>query len=298
MRRIFIVLIGCMLQVLAHASTYVYHDGRETVSRVLSLSLSASTDFDVPALQSPEDQLVDGDLVITVGRDSFQQVCEVDQSVVLLALFLGEEEYLQLKQQCSKPSTAIFSGAPMSLRLDILSTFWEDHAPLAVIYSEGLNVSNETLGVAEDKRFEIIMSAIPLGSREEKLKSLTNALERSNLVLSLYDSMLFDAQFSKDAIRLIFHKKKSLAAHSLQLVRAGALFSVYSTSQDKLALASSYIDVFKDSATLLPSSYPFPLTVAFNPYLIRMYGLVLPTDQFLIEKFGVCPESGCQEALH
>ncbi|WP_156490818.1 hypothetical protein [Marinomonas atlantica] len=298
MRRIFIVIIGLFFQVLAHASTYVYHDGRETVSRVLSLSLSASTNRDIPALRSPDKQLIDGDLIITVGRDSFVQVCDVEQQVVLIALFLGEEEYSQLKQQCSKPTTAIFSGAPISLRLNILNTFWEDQAPIGIIYSEGLDVSNETLGVTEDTRFEILTSAIPLGSREEKIKSLTSVLDRSNLVLSLYDSMLFNAQFSKDAIRLMFHKKKSLAAHSLQLVRAGALFSVYSTSQDKMALTSSYINVFEASATLMPSSYPSPLKVAFNPYLIRMYGLVLPTDQFLMDKFGVCPESGCQKAFY
>lgn len=298
MKRSLIVVIGCLFWGAAQANTYVYHDGRETVSRVLSMSLSATLNYEVPALYSPNNQLSGGDLVITVGRNSFQQICNVSEHISLIALFLGEEEYAQAKQQCDKPSTAVFSGAPFSLRLKVLSTFWEDWAPLTVIHSEGLELSDKELAVVAKSRFKLFIYPIKLGDREARLKQLSNALGRSNLIMSLYDSELFSAQFSKDAIRMMFHQKKSLAAHSLQLVRAGALFSVYSTSQSKMSLTGSYIKVFNASQTLMPPSYPSPLRVAFNPYLIRLYGLVLPTDQSLINDFNICPELGCEEALN
>lgn len=298
MKRIFLLIIGFFTSVLVQAGTFVFHDGRETVSRVLSMSLSASSSYQVPVLINPSAQLQDGDLVITVGHHSYAQICESSAKVSIVALFLGEEEFDWARSQCSKPSTAILSGAPLDLRLKVLQSFWEDHAPIAVVHSDALSISERTLRMTKMQEVEVYSYPIADEGREERLKQLTDILENSNLVMSLYDSALFDTQFSKDAIRLMFHKKKALAAHSLQLVRAGALFALYSTSQEKLSLVSSYIDVYEASGTLMPPTYPTPLRIAFNPYLIRMYELVLPTDRYLLREFGLCPESGCEEALN
>lgn len=262
------------------------------------MSLSASSSYQVPVLTNPGSQLKDGDLVITVGHHSYTQICAVPAKVFIITLFLGEEEFELARSKCPKPSTAIYSGAPLELRLKVLQSFWEDHAPIVVIHSEALTLSDRTLRMAKMQDVEVYSYPILDKGREDKLKQLTEVLGSSNLVMSLYDSALFDAQFSKDAIRLMFHKKKALAAHSLQLVRAGALFALYSTSQEKLELVSSYINVYKASGTLMPPTYPTPLQIAFNPYLIRMYGLVLPTDRFLLSEFGLCPESGCEETLN
>ncbi|SBS26544.1 hypothetical protein MAQ5080_00548 [Marinomonas aquimarina] len=286
------------MSALLSAGTYVFHDGRETVSRVLSMSLSASTSYQVPVLNNPSTQLADGDLVITVGLHSYAQICASTAQVAIIALFLGEEEFALAQSQCSKSSTAVLSGAPLDQRLNVLQSFWEDHAPIAVVHSDALSLSDRSLRMTKLYEVEVYSYPVVAEERAEKLKALTEVLENSNLVMSLYDSALFDTQFSKDAIRLMFHKKKALAAHSLQLVRAGALFALYSTSQDKLSLVSSYIKVYEASGTLMPPSYPNPLRIAFNPYLIRLYGLVLPTDRYLFSEFGLCPESGCEEALN
>ena len=288
-------VIGCTLSTLSGAQVYVYHDGRETVSRVLSMSLSASTDSSIPALNNLSRQLKDGDLVITVGRHSFDSVCDVSAKVSIIALFLGEEEFSVAKESCAKNATAVLSGAPLGLRLEILQTFWEDRAPIAIVHSANLSLSEDMEQLAKRYGMSLYSKAISEAGREQTLQALTEVLDRSNLVLSLYDSMLFDSQFSKDAIRLMFHRKKALVAHSLQLVRAGALFAVYSTSKEKLGLVATYINAFEESGNLLAPAYPTPLRVAFNPYLIRMYSLILPTDQYLITELGVCPESGCQE---
>lgn len=262
------------------------------------MSLSASSSYQVPVLNNPSMQLQDGDLVITVGHHSYTQICESPAKVSIITLFLGEEEFDAAKSRCSKPSTAIFSGAPLDLRLKVLQSFWEDHAPIAVVHSEALSLSERAIRLAKLQDVAVYSYPVAEEGREEKLKWLTEVLDGSNLVMSLYDSDLFDSQFSKDAIRLMFHKKKALAAHSLQLVRAGALFALYSTSQEKLGLVSSYIKVYEASGTLMPPTYPTPLRIAFNPYLIRMYGLVLPTDRFLLTEYGLCPELGCEEALN
>jgi hypothetical protein len=298
MKWLVLVIMGCMFSAYASAITYVYHDGRENVSRVLSMSLSASSHYQVSVLNNPQQQLIDGDLVITVGQHSFKKVCESSKQVSIVALFLGEQEFVQAQAGCSKPTTAVFSGAPLALRLSVLKTFWEDRAPVTIVHSPNIALGEDLVELSEKFGVALQSQVIQTGDREQTLKDLTTVLESSNLVLSLYDSVLFDAQFSKDAIRLMFHKKKALGAHSLQLVRAGALYGIYSTSQEKLSLVSSYIHVYESSQTLMPPSYPMPLRVSFNPYLIRMYGLVLPTDRFLIDELGVCPELGCQESTN
>lgn len=292
-------MAGCLYAMSAAATTYVYHEGNGTVARVLSLNFENTLSHPVPILSKRNVSLSNDDLVVTVGLESFSQLCNEPGEENILALFIGEEEFIQASTECRERASAIWSGAPLSLRLDILSSFWEDSAPIAMIYSDDLQPDKTVLQRAETLYgFDIESYPIQSGSREESLKALTDVLDSSNLVMSLYDSQLFEPQFAKDSIRLMFHKQKALAAHSFQLVRSGALFAVYSTSRSKLALASLYIQNFESKRALPPPDYPKPLRITFNPYLIRLYGVVLPTDRYLFTSYGVCPELGCAEALY
>lgn len=282
----------------SHATTYVYHEGREAVSRVLALNFESSLGSDVSVLRRQQlDQVEPQDLIITAGLDSFKNACNTPSLAHIAALFIGEQEYNSSSESCRERSVAVFSGAPLALRIGILDTFWEDRAPITLIHSRSITIDTEELIVAAKKHNMDVKTVAVAAQREAALRTLTQVTLNSNLVMSIYDSELFDGQFSKDAIRLMFHKKKALAAHSLQLVKAGAIFAVYSTTAAKIAMATQHIKYFQSAQAFKPSSYPDSLRVVFNPYLVRMYGLVLPTDIYLYTTFGVCPELGCEEAF-
>ncbi len=298
MKRIILILISCLSFASVQGQTYVYHEGRETVSHVLALNFESNFDLSVGVLRDVKRPFDPDDVVMAVGLSSFKTVCEQPNIPNVIAVFVGEEEFYSAAESCIGQASAVFSGAPVALRLQVLNSFWEGRSPIAFIYSKALPVQTEAIRV-EAERLGRDVKFVPVEEgRAASLRSLSSALEESDLVMSAYDSELFDSQFSKDAIRLMFQKKKLFAAHSLQLVKAGALFALYSSTSRKLEAVADQLQGFEQSSQLPPPAYPAGLQVVFNPYLIRMYGLVLPTDAFLLSEFGVCPESGCEEPLY
>lgn len=292
------MLLGYLWVTSVYGETYVYHDGRETVAPVLALNFQSNFNLPVSVIRNVEGQFESDDIVISVGLSSFKTVCELPDVPNVIALFVGEEEFFSIAQSCIGQASAVFSGAPLDLRFRVLNSFWEGRSPIALAYSEALPVNTEAVRVAAEL-LGYKLKFVPIGEgRATALKALSSTLEESDVVMSIYDSALFDSQLSKDAIRLMFQKQKLLAAHSIQLVKAGALYALYSSTARKLEAVAEQVKIFQETKRLPNPDYPAGLQVAFNPYLVRMYGLVLPTDAYLFSEFGVCPESGCQEAFN
>lgn len=292
------MLIGYLCVAPVQGATYVYHEGRETVAHVLALNFSSAFELPVSVIRDVQSNVASNDIVISVGLPSFKTVCELPEVPNVIALFVGEEEFFSVAESCVGQASAVFSGAPIDLRLRVLNSFWEGRSPIALVYSDGLPVNTEAARVAAELLGHQL-NFFPVGAgRTAALRTLASTLQESDVVMSIYDSALFDNQLSKDAIRLMFQKQKLLAAHSLQLVKAGALFAIYSSTARKLEAVAEQVKEFQRTEHLMAPAYPKGLQVAFNPYLIRMYGLVLPTDSYLFNEFEICPELGCEEALN
>lgn len=299
MKRIFsIVLLLASLNV--SAAIYIVHDIEESSVRSLAFQLSKLLPENsqlIPVRRALFLQnisfLKDEDVMLAIGGESFSQVCLSVSEGAVVAAFIGKEEYLKARPQCSIPNSAVFSGAPLDKRLALLKAVWFDRKPLAVLYSDNLLIDEQDMqDQAAQYGFEFQFLKTDV-DRLSVLKAVNFVLEESVMIFSLVDTELYENGIAQDVLKLLFHKQRVMIGPSFAFVRAGALFAIYSDTEAKLDILADQIGMWQTERGLLDGMYPNKLRVSFNPYLIKSHGVVLPSPSYLKDKYGLCSETQC-----
>lgn len=284
------------------AVVYVVHDMEERGARSFVFELDRRLLLNAPLvpvrsqafLENTAQTLKDDDLVIAIGVQSTQRVCSSSSEAMMIAVFIGKEEFQKAQTDCSVPSSAVFSGAPLDTRFALLQAIWFDRKPIAVLHSDHLLIDQESMTrQAKKYGFELQFYQTEL-DRLSVLKSVNFALEESGMIFSLVDSALYQHAFAQDILKLLFYKRQIMVAPSLPFVKAGALMAIDSDTDAKLQLLANHIAAWQSSGVLLAAQYPDKLRVSFNPHLIRAYGIVPPSAAFLRDKYGLCSAAQCE----
>ncbi len=238
-------------------------------------------------------------IIIAVGIRAFRYVCKAHSGRKVIALFLGKEEYLSVSQTCISTSTAVFSGADLSLRLRLFKHIFPNVSRLGLIYSENIQLNEEYYQAqAALHGLKFVFSSTP-NDRNTILKTINRILVDTNVLFSIIDTHLYQQQTIQDVLKLFFRQRKIMIGPSNNFVKAGALFSIYSDAEEQIKeLAGILVKYDQNINQHIPSLYPQRLKVVFNPYLVRSFGVVLPSSEYLENTFGLCSESGCAKALN
>lgn len=282
------------------AAVYVVHDTEESSARALSFQISRLLSIDstvIPVRRAVfltrSADITETDVIVTVGINSFRGVCRVASKGVVVALFIGKEEYDKIHSDCTLSTSAVFSGAPLDTRLRLLQGIWLDRKPLAIVHSDALLVDQQAMmrkGAEYGFEFRFFETAT---DRLSVLKSINFVLEDSAMIFSLVDTELYQKGVAQDVLRLLFHKRQVIVGPSYAFVRAGSMFAIYSDTQAKLETLAAQVSAWQAKGTLLSPSYPYRLRVSFNPYLIKAHSVVLPSASYLKEHYGLCSEEDC-----
>lgn len=279
---------------------YVLHDTEESSVRSLSFQLSkrlSTTEPPIPVRQTfflnNIARIKSQDVVVAIGVQSFKQACLAMSRGAVIGLFIGQEEFYSLSKNCGIAHSAVFSGAPVEKRLALLQAIWLDPKPLAVLFSDALQLDQTQMQQqAQEYGFEFVFWQTKT-DRVSVLKSVNRLLEDSELVFSLVDSQLFQQGNAQDILKLLFHQQKVMVGSSFAFVRAGALFAIHSDAEAKLTLLSEQVSRWQATGVMSAAAYPSPLRVSFNPYLVKAHGIVLPSKLYLKDQFDLCSDSQC-----
>ena len=237
-------------------------------------------------------------IVVAVGLSAFRVVCDAHPDKILIAILIGKEEYLSTSKACNSKSTAVFSGADLSLRLEVLKYILPNISRLGLVYSNRLNLDEAYY--QEQARFHdlnFVFSPTP-SDRNSIIKIMNHTVMNADVIFSIIDSELYQPQIIQDVLRLFFRQRKIMVGPSNNFVKAGALFAIYSDAEEQIkSLAGILIQLQGNPYKIISPLYPPNLKIVFNPYLVRSFGLVLPSEKYLENNFGLCPESGCAKAL-
>lgn len=238
------------------------------------------------------------EIIVTVGLTVFRTVCKAHSDKRIVAIFLGREEYLSVKDGCLSSSTAIYSGANLALRLRVLKYILPNVNRLGLVFSQSLMLDEAYFQEwAALHELSFIFSPTP-NDRASIIKAMNNTVAGTDIMFSLIDSELYRPQIIQDVLKLFFRQRKIMVGPSNNFVKAGALFSIYSDAEEQIKLLANVLSHYnKYPASNIEPFYPSNLKIVFNPYLVRSFGLVLPSVKYLENTFGLCPESGCAEAL-
>ncbi|GAB3484794.1 hypothetical protein GCM10027340_20820 [Marinomonas epiphytica] len=278
------------------------HDTEESSARVLALEISKRltlrekvTSVRQSLMFSNLHRVNSDDLIITLGQESLHTLCRLQPRAAVIGFLVGEYEYQAIQSECLWLSSAVFSGAPFKQYLPLLKQIWLDQRPITLLYSDGLAIDPEVMEKQASEfglQFQFMRSGT---GRVAVLKAVNQATENSKLLLSFIDTKLYQGGVAQDVLRLLFNKRHLMVGPSLPFVKAGALFSIYTNMDSKLSLLAQMTDRWLAEKSLASPAYPSPMRVNFNPYLIKAYGIVLPTQNYIKDNFGLCSEDSCFE---
>lgn len=276
------------------------HNAEESSIRSLTFRLSNMLPVKAPVVPvrmpiflQNTDYFKPDDIFISVGYEAFAQTCALPLSNTLIAAFIGKEEYENVTQSCSKHTSAVFSGAPLDRRLALMQRLWLDNKPISVMYSEYVKIDQQAMQAAAAEYDFVFQFQQTPTDKVSVLRTVNQLGENSKVIFSLIDSNLYRDDVAKDVIKLLFNSHHVMIGPSYPFVRAGALFAIYSRTDEKLKRLVDIINTWQTRQHLLPAAYPTELRVSFNPYLIKAYGMVLPTPASIKFNFDLCSEDYC-----
>lgn len=285
----------------SHGQLYLLHNTDDRTARLVEYRVRTLLSEDrlqllaLPALTRGEVQFNSSDIVVAFGLSVYREACRAEpRGQTIVAMSLGEDEYRQTTP-CRSPATAIFVGAPLEKRIQLLKQVWPNESKIGVLYGDKLALAEEEYSrLAKKYDLEMLFYKTTV-DKSSVIRTLNNLLSQTSVILSVPDSRLYNAELAQDILRLLFRQRKVMIGPSLNFVKAGALYAIYTDFDQQLMRLGEVLDELRLPGPLPDPSYPAQLKVSFNPYLIRSLGIVLPTQEFLFNQYGLCPESGCAE---
>ncbi|WP_191602882.1 hypothetical protein [Marinomonas algicola] len=303
MKQLFLVLFTSFFFSAASANAVIVHERNFKAANVIIHKIETYSDFigmqsmdSSTYVSSNKESLPQ--IVIAVGLKVFRAVCNAPSDKTIVAIFLGREEYLSVRDRCLSPSTAVFSGANLALRLRVLKYILPNVNRLGLVFSQNLKL-DEKYFQEQASLHELSFVFSPTSNdRASIIKAMNNTVADTDAMFSLIDSELYLPQIIQDVLKLCFRQRKIMVGPSNNFVKAGALFSIYSDAEEQIrSLANLLVHLNAYPMGTVAPFYPPNLKIVFNPYLVRSFGLVLPSAKYLENAFGLCPELGCAKTL-
>lgn len=169
----------------------------------------------------------------------------------------------------------VYIDQPASRYLDLVeATFAAKRVGLVV---SGENADNVKRLQQEAARRRLKLNLETVVRAEEVASALRNALSESDVLLLLPDSLAFHAGNAQNVLLTTYRYRLPVLGFSQGLSKAGAVAAVYSTPAQIGRQGARMASRWKpEGGDLPPSQHADEFSVAFNPYVARSLGVVLP----------------------
>lgn len=277
-----------------------YQEVAESLRQTLAQLPGQSTEVHVATLPEGVRRLMDDadtppDMIVTVGTQAAKLTALQHVSVPVLHTLLPRQTYLELARERSqgrtRRHTAIYIDQPLRRQLNLIGFALPDHTRVAVILGPATApLENELTTAARDR--DLDLQVRHLSSPAELIPQLREALESSDVLLSLPDPMVFNSGTLHHLLIATYHRKVPVAGFSRAFVEAGALLAVYSTPAQTGRQAAEIVQqtLRVPARPLPPPQYPKYFAVAVNHRVAASLGIDMPDEQALLDRLQDHPE--------
>lgn len=277
-----------------------YQEVADSLRQTLARQAGAAIEVNVAALPEGERRLAaDGDtapnMIVTVGTQAARLAASRDVAVPVLHTLLPRQTYLELARERNRGRThrhtAIYIDQPLRRQFNLIGLALPDHAHVAVILGPATaSIESELVTAARDR--DLDPQVRHLSASTELIPLLREVLEKSDVLLSLPDPMVFNSATLHHLLIATYHRKVPVVGFSRAFVEAGALLAVYSTPTQTGRQAAEIVRqaLRTPASPLAPPQYPKYFTVAVNRRVAASLGIDVPDEQTLLDQLQDRPE--------
>jgi len=252
-------------------------------------SLTA-TKADVAVVESHEaGSATHADLIVAVGMKAMEMTVAQNGAPVL-AVMIPDNGYQELmakvlRQKPARLISAIYMNQPWDRQLAFLRAAFPERRKIGLLHSPGTRIDIAGLSKQIATHGGSLI-AQPVQSTEKLFPSLESVLEKSDLLLAIPDSAIYNSGSIRNILLTSYRKSVPLVGLSQSYVNAGALCAVFSTTEQMAEQAGVTVASFSQNRQLPAPQYPADFTVLMNQQVARSMGIELPLPEKVLSQMG------------
>ena len=218
------------------------------------------------------------DLIVTIGVAAAARLHGQAGSAAEMNIFLPRAAYQQLHEGSSGRPAAIFLDQPFERQLALARVLRPNAKRAGMLRAATTEQSSADLkGTALRFGFELYVAPITGGG--DAAEAIDQVLASSDLIIATFDREAYKPATMKWLLYLAFQQQRPIIGFSQALLRAGAVASVYSTTEQIAEHAAELIRDWLNTGRV-PSGYHYPryYDIGLNAPVAKMLD-VTPVDQ-------------------
>jgi ABC-type uncharacterized transport system substrate-binding protein len=235
-------------------------------------------------------------LIVTVGTRAAQQVLRRGDQTPVLKVLLPDIAHRQLEtDRAASPQrvvAAIVLDQPVERQLAIAATLLPDARQAGALFRTDDDPAMARYR-SEAMRFGLVADPERVDSEDEVSDHIEALIERSDVVLALYDHRLFRPVTAKWMLYLAFQERRPIIGFSNALLKAGAVAAVYSTPEQIGLHAAETVKNWLSGAPPQAVQSPAYYNIGINRPVARALGIEVPGE----DEFGARVRQRLEDTL-
>ena len=215
------------------------------------------------------------DYLISVGVESASIVMRDKPNCPILFVLIPERTLKILIHKYGKPKNtyyAVYLTQPVKRKLNLTQVILNKPGRVGVVLaSRDDYTAAEIISIAKSTKSEINIRYAT--DYNKPIDAIKDALSESDIYLAIYDAKLLNKHTAKWLLYMAYKKNKPLVGFSEAYTKAGAVASVYSTSEQIGKQAGELVSDIFSHKSVNRYQHPKYFTVAVNNKIQRILGL-------------------------
>jgi len=264
--------------------TYIVSDDRDIYHEFIhKINYKKYSVLNIKTFSSKTLDTLNTDLFITLGQKAAIKVAENSKNKNFLALFITNENYLDISRKFNRKFSAIFIDQPVSRQLRLIKSAFKEKTHIGVAVSNQSRMHIPEL-IENGNQLGLRIHIETLPDPDSIHHIIRKLADNNDLILAMQDSNIYNKYTIQNILMTTYHANMPLIGYSRSYVQAGALMSVY-TSIDDLALQTNELINKATKGMKLPSSdYCKYYSVELNHQVANSLGISLDEESILLKR--------------
>jgi len=221
--------------------------------------------------------------IVTIGTHAAEVILNKNPPIRSLSLLVSKQSWTILNQQkTNNQRSAILLDQPVSRQFHLIRELFGVDNNIGLLlgpYSAAL----ETEIIESAKQLQQKITIKTIRNSDELIPVLSNLSDNVDLLLAEPDPVVYNKRSIQGILLLTYRSKTPVIGFSQAYSRAGAMVSLYSSTED---IAKQAVEIILDQSTSDRLYDPKYFTITFNKQVARTLGIAPPDEKQLIEKIN------------
>jgi hypothetical protein len=226
---------------------------------------------------------------IAIGPSAFRSLLAQNVGGVIVSTYISSQAYHTILESMPEPRfapiTAVYADPAPANQFQLISMLYKKPVNVAAILSDKTFAYCEPSLQRAAAQTGNVLRVENLSS-QNTLNRVLNRLADVPVILATPDNAVYNADNIRNILITAYRRNQSVIGHSVALVNAGALATVYSNIDDINAQIDELIGEFEASGKLPEPRFPKYFSVAVNEDVARSLNIVVDD---LAKKFSRKP---------